>query len=433
MDNHKGAYAFWKSLSIRNATCIHVDAHLDVSNFAVPEPGDLENPTLNCGNFLLPAIEEHLIDHLIWVMPPHLAAGSPTLLRWAQDELQNWMWLTLSDYRSLRLEEGRVVGTLAGARLTICTLDRLPPLAPPLLVDVDIDYFFDPSDRIWQPPETLCARLQPLAPEAVTIATSVEGGYTPPGHRCLGRLVLAGLTGSPDEARDPRSDRDRPDDPAWLRAARLVEHADCASSAWNEAAALDPECVPRAVDVAAWHLLRKRYDACLEWLARVDDPETAGYLRGLVAFRQERFAAAEEEWSALATLPIARGAVAAHLFEMRARAQAGLGLDEEVLISLHLATRHTPQNASLWRQLGRIQLRCGQSEAGARSLRRAIALAPHDLATLLVRWELAQVYLESGQAVLARAELARVIAEDDGALAAKARLLALKLEAGSVR
>src|SRR5688572_22687218 len=118
MEDHQEAYFFWRDLGIKGATCVHVDAHLDVSNFKVPGYGLADAPELNCANFLHRAIREGIVEHLVWVIPPHLT-GTLSLLDWTRDELHNWMHLSLADYASLHTEDSRVEGTLAGARFTV--------------------------------------------------------------------------------------------------------------------------------------------------------------------------------------------------------------------------------------------------------------------------------------------------------------------------
>ncbi|CAN0136622.1 unnamed protein product, partial [Phaeothamnion confervicola] len=68
MEDHRDAYFLWKELAIRDAVCLHVDAHLDISNFKVPEY-DLDCPEVNCANFLLHACREKIVAHTIWVIP----------------------------------------------------------------------------------------------------------------------------------------------------------------------------------------------------------------------------------------------------------------------------------------------------------------------------------------------------------------------------
>lgn len=426
MDNHKGALRFWQELGIQAATCVHVDAHLDVSNFPVPEPGELENAEINCGNFLLPAMETGIVTWLIWVLPPHLYRETP-FLEWAQEELQNWMWLTLAEYQSLHLDHGRVEGTLAGRRLTLCTADNLPPVGDgPVLVDIDVDYFFGPDDELWQTPGALCQPLSQRPAAAVTVATSLEGGYTPPRHAYVGELCVLYLTGHEAEATRLwdalQAGRPLHDAPPWYEGARqgLAASRDYEGPVWAWV---------RPLDVACFHLQRKRYAQCLPWLDRVGRDPTAQYLRALIAFRQGDHARAEALWGELAGLPQATGMLGAHLLEMRGKAQAARGAHAEALASFQGALKLTPGNASLWRQAAREQVESGAVEQACRSLRKAVALAPDHLATRPARYDLARLYLQAGQVMLAQAEVLALV-RSNGPLADEARQLASRMRLG---
>ncbi|HEY4001870.1 MAG TPA: hypothetical protein VGO93_23550 [Candidatus Xenobia bacterium] len=443
MDNHKGALQFWQELGVSGATCVHVDAHLDASNFGVPEPGELEHPEINCGNFLLPALHQGLVEHLIWVVPPHLADGQP-LLPWARHELQNWMWLTADEFRSLHLDGPRVEGTMAGRRLTICQAGDLPALPGPVLVDIDVDYHFKLDDTIWQTPMQLHDLLRPLTPAAVTVAASVEGGYTPLQHRYsadITALCWSGQRGRADTLWGYlHHGLDVPDAPAWAQAARCAVQA-CQQGAvyegpgWEAAARLDDGYRPVPLDVAAYYLHRKAFDRCAPWLARVGNGLpglTARYMEGLIAWRQGRWEEADAAWAQVlqADLP---GAVLAHVEEMRAKALADAGRPGLAVLQFQAAILRTPpspERASRLRQLGHAYRALGQPEQAARTWRQAVRLVPDHLATLPIRWELAQMYVATGQIMLAQAELAHLLRQDDDGLAAKARVLALSLKPG---
>ena len=87
-------------------------------------------------------------------------------------------------------------GRLCGQRLTVCTLEHLPPVGAPLAIDIDIDYFVaHDDDRVWQSPAVVANRLSPYQAEVLTVATSVRGGYTPPDKAHLGAFLISQLTG----------------------------------------------------------------------------------------------------------------------------------------------------------------------------------------------------------------------------------------------
>lgn len=437
MDNHKDALAFWRSLQISGAVCVHVDAHLDVSNMRSAGREDAEEMGVDCGNFLYSALREGVVSHLVWVIPPHLAASSPSLLDWTQHELQNWMRLTTTEYRSLRAQDCRVEGTLAGARLTVCTGDDLPELDPiqPVLVDLDVDYFLSPEDEIWQSPIELHERLAHLGPTAITVTCSVEGGHTPPQHRYLGNLGLMCFTGHRDEAlvlwNRLQAPPDREGGPSWFLAARLALQA-CRQGqgytdpAWDTATSHDSDYRLRPLDMASLSFRREDYDGCLHWLDRVEDlNDQPGviYHQGLVGCRRGDYEAADRRWQELLEHPVARGGTASHLHEMRGRTLVSLGRDSEALDSFRAALRLVPQNAAVWRQMAQAQQKAGLTEEATRSFRRAVALAPDEQATLVIAWDLARSYVDAGQILLAQAALRQIMMQAEGTLASEARAM----------
>ncbi|UUZ48867.1 hypothetical protein LP420_40485 [Massilia sp. B-10] len=105
--------------------------------------------------------------------------------------------VTIEDLETFRVAAGGVIeGRLLGLDLAICTLAQLPQaaLAPPLLFDIDADYFVAvPEDAIWCEPRAVVAQLRALAgPDAaLTIARSVGSGFMPLQYRFVADLLAA--------------------------------------------------------------------------------------------------------------------------------------------------------------------------------------------------------------------------------------------------
>ena len=405
MEDHREAYLFWKELGVRQAVCVHVDAHLDTCGFKVPGYTGLRQPEVNCGNFLLPAMDEELVSELVWVIPPHLVDGQDRL-EWARNELQNWLRPTVSDYLSLQLVEGRVEGQLLGKRLVICTSDNLPKLAGPLVLDIDIDYFLAPGDGLWQDPLQLHHQLGQLKWQALTVAYSVQGGYTPLEQRYLGDLTVLTFTDRKSaEALSARLGEVGQDLPDWMRAAGYWRRGEA-----ERAAKLDPGCVDRAIDRVCGLLDRGRFEQCPPWLERLqsEDRTAAIYLEGYLAFRLERYVDAIAAWQGLLEHETDR-LTQRHLLEMIGLAQRVSGQAAAAVKTFTQATRLDGNDASLWLQLARSQVEAGEDQRAARSYRRALTLAPELLDTQLAQLELAQLYLAQGQVSQARAQCARIL------------------------
>ncbi|MEW6281660.1 MAG: hypothetical protein AB1758_23830, partial [Candidatus Eremiobacterota bacterium] len=343
MEDHRDAYFFWKKLGVLGCTCVHVDAHLDTGELQLPGYTGTRQPEINCGNFLLHAMVEGIVRTLVWVVPPHLP--QPDRVAWIQQEVQTWLHPTLSEHLSWRDCGARLEGRLRGCRVVVCRSDRLPDLDGPVLLDVDVDYFLGPDDQVWQSPLELVSHLRHLAPVALTVAYSVEGGYTPVWLRHLGDLTaLAWLR--PNEA------------PAWTRleepwvgAARLVAEVrdDFDHPAYRQAAELDPGYALSALDAACYHLQRNRYEACLAWLSRVEpeDPNSACYLRAFIHFSQQNFASARDCWVSLLEQPHDHQ-TRRHLLEMQGRTLTALGRSLEAVSAFSQAAGLAPSEARPW-------------------------------------------------------------------------------------
>ncbi|MBT9584770.1 tetratricopeptide repeat protein [bacterium] len=415
MEDHRDAFFFWQSLGIREACCLHVDAHLDTSEFEVPILSELPLPQINCGNYLLHALRQGLVSEVIWVIPPHLC-NYELDLTWALGELGRWNFLKLDDVAALRMVEGRVHGQLEGRPLTICTSDRLPPLTQGYLLDIDADYFLGSSDEVWQTPFQLHQLLGAQPWQAVTVAYSVQGGYTPVQRRFLGNLTQMIYAGQADLAFHywRQLSAQQPWGlylPTWLEAARLVTQA-CGSgvplgdAAWLQAALLDPGYALQPFDLACQRWQRQDFAGARRWLDQVDWVG-ADYLRGLVANSQLLFEEALGCWANLSD-SLLTDAQKGHLGHLRGLALVRLGRHDQAVQEFTRALQGCPRQASLWRELARAQSELGLWEPAAKSFRKSIQLAPQELESALARVQLAEVYFKLGQISLMQAECQRV-------------------------
>ena len=428
-EDHREAYFFWEKLGFSSLCCLHVDAHLDISDFPLPGyAGDVQGASsINCGNYLYHAIRAGMVGRVIWLAPPWLLGPVADRVQWARNELQSWVRLTLDDYQSLRLEDGRVEGTLCGVPFTICDTEHLPPLgSTPILLDIDVDYHVAAGDEIWQSPLELAQALRGCGePVAFTIALSVLGGYTPAHLRHLGELTRLSQL-EPDQYEERLQQG-----PPWWRAAQLVRDGPPPGDPlWEQAARLDPELRSKPFDRAAYHFQRRQFEDCSGWLDRLTDPldmQSSTYMRAFVAYMQADDATALLEWTSLLPgleEPVAR----AHLLEMCAKSHMRardytLARDrlEEALLCL-------PDNAQLWRESARAWENLGADEQAAERYRRSVELSPAELLTQPARYQLAKVYQRLGMVPQATAELRGLLAVcPQGTLTARARLLLARL------
>lgn len=407
MEDHREAYFFWKELGLRGLCCIHVDAHLDISGFKVPGYTGMRQPEVHCGNYLLPALREGLVEELVCVVPPHLR-GEQELLEWALEELQCWVIPSVDEYMDLALVEGRVEGHLEGKRLVICHSDNLPTTELPVALDIDIDYYLSPEDTVWQSPLQLADHLQGFQPVAVTIAYSVEGGYTPLRLRHLGEVTSLAFD-QPARARGflevlEGGGEPQPEQPDWLRAALVAAQGE-------DASAIDPGYQVRAMDLACGALMRERFQECGRWLEQLpaDEVQEREYLMGFLAFREERHQDALTHWGRLLESEELDRATRTHLLELYGRVQARMGDPGAAIGTFEKALKSARRDVSLWLELARAQADAELYDQAARSYRKSISLSPENLSRLEAQLELARIYHELGQVSLARTQCRRVI------------------------
>lgn len=238
-ENHSVAYVVWHALQVRGATVVHVDTHEDcrvvpAKNLVALEdlrrqeawdevfrlsdmggkfrfkvhPGEM---LLDLGNFIYPCLVDGTIRDYYWVVPDTILVG-------AQKER-----LKLHIQRCLGVVEGEFQELPGGAGFSlsfgkgtvhVVTLDGLPVLPARALLDIDVDFFVFPfamtdnhlmGDLLWDP-ETVFKTLRARVPDplAVTISSSVPGGYTPVAFRFLADGAFHFFTQGeyPQEARD---------------------------------------------------------------------------------------------------------------------------------------------------------------------------------------------------------------------------------------
>lgn len=379
MDDHSEAFLCWREAGLKGLTCLHLDAHLDVADETLAPstlaslvdcpPHELhrfrsspERPWsgLHCGNFLYPALHDGTVGHLIWVVPEWLP--DPDLLAWLRTELHLWLDVQLEDYASLRAANGRVEGRLCGRRLTVCTLERLPPLGAPLAIDIDVDYFIGlEDDRLWQSPAVVANRLSLYRPDVVTVATSVRGGYTPADKAHLGTFLALQLTGR--ELPDPTPEATRADLAArWLARNQPAEAMEL----------LEPPCT-----------LNERY------------------LRSLALSRLERHYEAGEELASLlgeALSPLER----ARLLALLGESQMETGSYSKSIESFEQVLELEPERGEILFRLGISCWHDGQPDRAEEALQRALALLEDRYSSLDVHEQLSRLYQVTGQPQEAR-------------------------------
>jgi hypothetical protein len=441
MDDHKKAYLFWKEMGFFHSSCLHVDAHLDISNFKTPSTDCDENPELNCANFLLFAIQQEIVSEVVWIVPPYLV-GEFDMLDWFREEIRRWMRIDQDDYFSFsKLGPRTVLGQLAGARLLVTTLEELhqhwqPPVDRPLLLDIDIDYFLGQelglaSDRcvVWQTPWELLEKLGPLTYTAETVADSVSGGYTPLELRCLGFLTELCLDDQTELAKqnwetinDPSAEIGLTSD--WVGAARLGQRLVRSKiprndARWSELVEFHPEFAFQQFDQTALYFQRKMDQELLHFLTTAkpepDSDAESLYMSAFLAARQGDLQLAIQNLESLAlentkdlvdVAPDTR--TASHLLGLCGRFALEASQYSAANSFFQRAIQLDSKDEEFWRGLAECWAAVGDLAQATKCLRKVVALAPKLLEAGETRLRLIQLYRESGQRLLFQAESDRL-------------------------
>lgn len=203
IEDHDAALTIWRQKGFKNLDLVHIDAHIDFGFYRAKPidniirdaktlkelKSDLEHSLAyqqyendldkqaNIGNYIYPAMQEGIVRDFYWVVP---GAGSiPQAALCMQRKLSN---------------------RLSGRRFIVCTLKNLPIFEQKVLLDIDTDFLVIDSlvnanntvdigkRKPWITPahlvETLKGKIR--QPQIITIAYSVNGGYTPMEYKHLG-------------------------------------------------------------------------------------------------------------------------------------------------------------------------------------------------------------------------------------------------------
>ena len=235
MEDHVQAYDTWKAAGVRDRILVHIDGHLDFDWIADRSPEELlaagssaeldrlltqvsawnldgrsPRERVTSANFIYPAIRDGLVREFFWVMPDPLWAQSKrrVIRRGLEKKIRR---RRPTDTGPIRASDHSITLTLLGCPVVLCTLEQLPRFSEAVLLDIDVDYlvvsrptgpapyFERQSAGPWLWPTAFLERLRlaQLPTDLVTIAYSVNGGYTPLRYKYFGDLLQRAI-------RDPR-------------------------------------------------------------------------------------------------------------------------------------------------------------------------------------------------------------------------------------
>lgn len=225
IENHDQAYYFWKKLCLSKRPLIHLDAHMDFNfhpakplrqtleeakskedltqqlskNLAYKELNIKEDSLTNIGNYIYPAMRDGIVSDFYWVIPGDRQEFKRSLKK-LLNILKSFFRQDPFKTRKITKVKGGLIAKIYGRDFIITTLQDLPENIKGAILDIDTDYLVTDTIRkagvgrdigkrfpwIW--PEELVNQLKKkkMRPSCMTIAYSVEGGYTPLIYKFLG-------------------------------------------------------------------------------------------------------------------------------------------------------------------------------------------------------------------------------------------------------
>ena len=412
MEDHDGAYYAWKRAGVTGRILLHIDAHIDWNWIADKDPHNLldargleqvesmledrclwnlserrSEELVHIGNYIYPALQEGIVKEFYWVVPDSFVA-SPAKLRHLVRQFRSLKRFNPRAMKTVRVEKNRVVAEINGAKVTACSLTELPVIREPVLLDIDTDFLMPESHEVarsgqdlrrqlpWIWPDELVHRLRDkrVRTDFVTIAYSVEGGFTPLHYKYLGDELALRLK------HPSLPERDRELFAQKRLAAQYRHHSELekAFAAFEEAVKILPE------DASSHFNLADLYD------------ETGAYEKAAVRYRQAvqldpTYATGYNNfgpiYQSLSMLERARGEYQRVLRWDSQNADAQYGLAEALaqeekwdnaISQYRTAIALNPAHAGAHRDLGFALMKCERWEEAITQCRHCIALKPHD-------------------------------------------------------
>jgi len=235
IEDHDEALKIWREKKIKGFDLVHIDAHVDFEFYTAKSPAQALNEAksveelkksleyglafrryendfskqTNIGNYIFPAMQEGLVKDFYWVIPGGLKEFKQSL-KMIKEMLE--VFSRQDPYARHTLgcaqKEGMISTGLLGRKFVICVLEKLPILAQKVLLDIDTDFLVVDSllnaDAVknigerkpWIFPKDLTGILKTkiIRPEIITIAYSVNGGFTPMKYKYLGDAIANGFS-----------------------------------------------------------------------------------------------------------------------------------------------------------------------------------------------------------------------------------------------
>lgn len=230
VEDHDEALKIWRQKGFKNLDLVHIDAHVDFGFYQAKPIADIiteaknlrelkrdlecslaykhyENDfdrQANIGNYIYPAMREGIVKDFYWVIPGGLKEFRESL-GLIKNIIRN---LTRQRHYSIDAKEGIISAGILGRKFIVCALAKLPILRQEALLDIDTDFLVIDSivnaqntanigkRKPWILPKDLADKLKKKIkqPRIITIAYSVNGGYTPMEYKHLGDEIACNFS-----------------------------------------------------------------------------------------------------------------------------------------------------------------------------------------------------------------------------------------------
>lgn len=224
IEDHHQALGIWRKKRLKNLDLVHIDAHVDFGFFDIEEPQDIireakslnelksklekeilfrrygfsKESLINIGNYIYPAMREGILKDFYWVIPGNLDEFNSSAKKIIK-LLRVFAKLGPNSNGQIKIKNGIIISKLMGRRFIILTLEKLPILKQKTLLDIDTDFLVTPRlpdlDKLpkigdlspWIPTDkfTEILKRRIINPQVITIAYSVNGGFTPIKYKYL--------------------------------------------------------------------------------------------------------------------------------------------------------------------------------------------------------------------------------------------------------
>lgn len=248
IEDHDEALKVWRKNNLKDFDLVHIDAHIDFGfhparpieriinearslkelkrnleySLAFRRYEDDFDKQTNIGNYIYPGIEEGIVKDFYWVVPGESGEfkKSEKFIKGILRNLARQAQLSRQAKPiNLQTKDGFIKARIFDRDFIVCTLERLPVLRQRVLLDIDVDFLVIDSlinanntvnigKRVpWIYPEEMIRALKNRIPKpkVITIAYSVNGGFTPMKYKYLGDEIAHRL--APERFREQYGER----------------------------------------------------------------------------------------------------------------------------------------------------------------------------------------------------------------------------------